>query len=301
MKIIPKVLPSAQLPNLKGSPSIRNTQAAQFSYECRKWVFGVLKTKQDKSEAQELTFDEIKDFYKQKFPDIKLEVMVNKNKSYSGAVQAIGDKNNNPYKFVMKLNFSENAEGLKVIPKKDIYIFFHENRHFDDFIVNPKIQIRQAILFSLVTGNRNRNIWKFYKKNLYCNKYEMNSKTPLKKLIASFFEKQKFSSDKKITILQSWRQLIRTEINARYDGEVQSYDIFAKLKKEKAKLKLFTNLRNNLSFYFKKLETNFLINEGYLYPQKLKLLESMLAQEIKDHRIKHSESLKARTLLSCQA
>lgn len=295
MKIIPRVLTSAQLPNLQGSPLVREAQAAKLSDECREWALGVLKTKQDKGEAQELTFDEIKDFYKQKFPDIKLEVMVNKNKSCSGAVQAIGDKNNNPYRFVMKLNFSENAEGLKVILKKNIDIFFHENRHFDDFIVNPKIHIRQAVLFSLFTGKHSRSIKKFYKGNLYCNKYEMNSKIPLKKLIVSFFEKQKFSSDKKINILQSWRQFIKTEIKARYDGEVQSSDIFAKLKKEKAKLKLFTNLGNNLSFYFKKLETNFLINEGYLYPQKLELLESMLAQEIKDHRLKHTESLRAKS------
>lgn len=295
MKIIPKVLPCEQLTNLKGSPLVRDAKAAKLGGEFRKWTFDVLRTKQKENKPLELTLDEIKNFYKQKFPDINLEIGRNDDKSCGGSVRTMFDKKNNSCEFVMKLNFSNNKDGLPVMKKDDVYILFHEDRHFADNILNPKIVARPAFICFAIGDNKYKDIYKFYKKNLYCTKYYMENKIPIDEAITDFFEKQKLSSEEKINVLQDWRYHIKTEINANENEHILSYKLAVDLRKEKAKIKILNDLRNKISSYYINFKINFIINDLLLYPAKLKLLESMLAQEIKDHRVKHSESLRAKS------
>ncbi len=281
MKIIPKVFQSGYLPNIKGSPFEKEAFSQRFSDNTFEWVRYTLLLKQQKKQPVEITQNEVSDFFKRNYQGIN--VNVEHGTGYLGAIFDNQQENYLNTHFAMGLEFSKNKKWENVLNSSRAFgIFFHEFRHFCDLITAPKHLAKKGIQRSLLVDKVADSCDLFYDKKIYTF---MPSLFPLEKKIQSFFKKAKFTSHEKIAVLQNWRHGIKREINAYDDGCNKTAKLINFLRDKKIK-----NISIEPAWYVR------VFKEYFKFPEKLNIVESMLAQEIKDHRAKHVKSLKAKRI-----
>lgn len=315
-----RVAQSAKLPNIKGSYTQREHMAMSASKKLFGWASDIFEKKTKLGNDAEITTDEMISYFEESYPNLYLGIGVEQNKKNRASLLHISEEGIFKY-FAMNLNFTNNAKGEYVISSENINPFIHEHRHLCDFIYNPKFLAKESIFNSvfnkkLKTANLFEN---FYENHLYANEIE-DIKTPLTKeqRIKAIYEKTKNILDlaetpeEKIAVLQYWRYSLKTEINAYKDGVY--YQNKQAIKNNQSKFdngrQVVAYIRDELYFdsrkidvadKYKKLKKFFSdatditidsqINKKLFLPEKLKILESMLGQEIVNARKIHKENL----------
>lgn len=287
MTFIPRVLPTAYLPNVTGSIAKRNEVADKLSNDFGKWLLW-----QSLQGKKQLSAKDMQDYYKQTYPNINIAIEDKKSSTnlanFSPKISIDKDNiacikghilNAPILKFKNNLNLT-----------RTFHCLYHENDHLSDFLVNPKKTAREiekhnifgiCKLIMLEFGN-------FYKKHLYLNKdvTENTNLDNLKKDIKKFFKWRFFSSNQKINTLQSWRYGLSSEDRA--------YNRTADFLMKNIEPEGVDTGLDRKEIYKKEGVFDF---EKRLYPQKIQILNELLAEEIKDHRAKHAAKLRKRKRL----
>lgn len=253
---IQRVLNTAKLPGIKGSPEARENISDKL---CAKFSQMV----DDKFKKQGfVTKEELKGFFKTLAPNVDSNIWG----SFRGVLRYNFTDNTygtiNGYILEIPLTDYKNSS-IKKNDYENIRNLRHESKHFFKHIVEPKysVSITKRKLPAYFHGE------KLYEKYLYENElknipifkrfYLKTNKTArinfVKNKINDFFIKNTFSSEEKIDILRIWKCGLRDELSA-YKSEVT----------KKVKVKPWQ----------KKFESHFFFSE------KIKIVEKMLAEEM---------------------
>lgn len=298
----------AQLPNTTGSPAQRQKQVERL---CKKFETWWLKNS-GKTEMIDYSTTNWNEFFNRKYPGIPIEVKNNADLGgfCQGSVDPITD---GARKMVtgFVLSFDPFFAGVLrcVTPP-------HEHFHIAHLIKNPKILARISIVKEMFNKNRLLEINKFYSDSLYHNDSTKNAtmlseerSVNIKNHIQQFFEKENFSSDEKINILQRWRYFIESEIGANKQGVKTGIKMAYKYMQRAietgknfylgntildfAKIPEKDRLKKGCAFACKNINSTS-HSDVEFYPQKYQILNEMLAEEIKNHRAKHAADLRAK-------
>lgn len=322
----PRVLPTAYLSNLTGSVAHRNKVARTLSTNFKNFIYEIFDYKKKNNLPEELTLNEIQRYYDFVHPNIVMKIVEKdpKREHSDGYLGRIFSENNNIEGFFMGLKFQTNAKGQKFLPKKNILEPLHEDKHFNIEITNPKSSAKQIIFnncFSL-KQEKQAEINNFYRFNIYEPEIKkinlsLGSKErckAIRKNIKEFFKKNNFSSEEKIAILQHWRHKIKGEIIAYREGFNDLVDLGLRNSKEKLMREGKLEIKNKDEIIFdsekilpenrekelakilkeKQKEGHKEQRETFLFPEKLKILDSLLAREIRKHRKIHAKQVQAR-------
>lgn len=280
MTFIPRVKETAYLHNATGSVAIRNNLVDKLSDNFDMWVL------QKFSEGNgKLSRKEMQDYYKQTYPGINIKVT---NKCFWGGIGAVIPKISIINKSIKGYTFFVSKKNFNPLALS------HEDYHLNDFLVNPKKMARTSEVEKMYIPFKVDGVWSFFRKTLdnkICNTKKIISEeeklNTLKSQIKNFFKWRLFSSNQKITALQFWRYMLSSE-NGAYNsstkyfvGNFEPAEPYLGQNKEEV-------FRKWKCFDFEKR----------LYPQKIQLLNEMLAEEIKNHRAKHAADLRARKSLT---
>jgi len=319
MSISPRVLSSAQLPYTKGSFPQRNEQIQHRCEVFSDWLLNQYWQRRDGEHTQILP-KEVRTFFKQTYPDVKIKVKDNlKNSNAIGMVDAIifGTKNTiSGFKFIAKsLGNSTNVHSLV-----NYMTLSHEHYHLADDIINSKKSARYSEFLTMFPqGSKKRDVLEhFYDNTLYeSNSIGIDKSLPdeirthnIKNHIGELFEK--FSSNERINILQHWRNNIGSEVGAYKEGAKTvgrilhfileapllmggkvsidkdtsiNFSKIPTLKREAARKSFINEVVGNMCFDSEK--------DGF-HAQKYQILNNMLRDEISAHRKAHAKSLKAK-------
>ena len=314
MKIYTRVLTKAQLPNISGSIKAREAHAQALRRDGFNWAAKVFGKK------GRITLREVKEFFAQKFLNISIKVDVNKAKTCSGFLQSFFTRKQKSLKgFLAGLKASGGGqEALTSV--NEVGVFLHEHSHFCDSVTNPKLGAKGSNFERLFSSKMKKSVSNFYDDCLYFCHYSGTSEIypprerekSIKSHIVSFFKRQEFSSEQKIAILQEFRGDLKSEQIAYTEERIKVAMLSAKRR--------LKELKNDSAAYpyvkidgdrvdFHKLDASkrdklFLKSEDKevkenlehflykrFYPQKIKIIEELLAAEIQDHRQKHAAKL----------
>ena len=321
---IQRVLQSAKLRGIQGSPEIRGKIADKLSAEFTKLVMDSFE-KNEKKFAKSVVFRaDIKRILKRLAPKVKIEVR--QLKSGCPHISPVYDKTKTDAvvkSWCLHIPFKYDS-----LPSDDfdrLGSLNHEVRHLFQFITEPKFTNKFSTS-GLSVANSDDTL-KFYEKFLYTDELRRyKSKDHLhsdkearavfvKNKIQKFFDKNIGSPEEKIEWLQKYRHLLKSETVAYKEGFltgiVQEFtigDIIQKLKCGKELEMEHTNVLGvtrlistskfpTLPEKIKELKSvmqesgqadyNDFIDGEFFIPQKISILEEMLAQELAKVRLQN--------------
>lgn len=310
MTFIPRVLPTAYLPNIAGSVAKRNELVDKLSCDFCNWLL----KKHDKGIAESkkrILPDEILNYFKNNYPNVKIQLTpLEFNPLYSGVIQYkyTGNKSSiEGYHIKSRSLGLKDNNSVEKFNNGICWELVHEHHHLADYMVNPKKMARESA-YEEAFHNSLTDFFrrKFYHagtgKNISDKKQIVNLKKDIKKIF------KRFSSNEKILVLQRWRYSLSSEWDAfniqkdiwicnniKNEFSSKCFEYLEKTKKTKMSKKVSENLYNAL--YCKEEGRYYPFEfEKALYPQKIQMLNEMLAEEIKDHRTKHTADLRARKI-----
>lgn len=326
MTIIPRVLPSASLQNAKGTIRQRNQGIKTLEKDAFKWLMDSFNAKVSQDIHPDIELDELQDRYLQAYNGVIARVKPKAAGPWGGGVgmEALGSKRSIAG-FQVDLTLDKVGEDehiFDLLNHNHTEVFFHENRHLNDYLMHPKMLARVSEYERIFhyNGEVGDKLDRFYTNNIYLCKEKGTSsrfsdkerRSNIRKAIKTVFKEQNLTSDQRIAVLQHWRMSVLTEINARKSSYRQNSDfIFATLgafveskhvKIEAPRCGVYDSMalpeeKRKKSFfdYCKRIFTNKSreAQRKFFYPEKLQIIESLLAQEIKLHRQEHSLAMKS--------
>lgn len=284
MTFIPRVKETAYLPHVTGSFAKRNEQADKLSDDFGKWL--LIQSFRDKAQ---LTAEDLQGHYKKIYPNTYLEVTDKKSSNSEAYISSIGDFIDDKYIIeghkinVPILKSKNNPETVVIFD--DIY---HENDHLSYCLVHPKILARESEIINNLGILKSIRLHYFYEKWLDNSKKisEKENLGNIKKRIKNFFKWGFFSSTQKVNSLQHLRYMLSSEDRA--------YNKTANFLMQNVELQNVNSISEKKTILEEEGVFDF---EKRLYPQKIQLLNELLAEEIKDHRAKHAAKLRKRKRL----
>lgn len=244
-----------------------------------------------------VTKDDLDTFNRTIIPNVNVSIVeTNSREPY---VDTIIDENTNKVLGLeVGLHFDEDMRiySNDKEKRKDI---IHEIKHVHNIVAKPKYFETMLIM---LPKKKDIQQCKFYDKFLYA--HDLDNVFVLKRLklskndpqrvniltdkIEKFFKKKSFTQEEKITTLQQWKYGLKNELSA-FDEAIQ--DALAH-NKEISKNAADVKTAQINSFLANK-EYDEVINKDYFFPQKIKIVESMLAKEMD---LARKEMAKTRTM-----
>jgi hypothetical protein len=267
---IQRVLKTAKLKGQTGSLSRRGQVADKLCAKFSAMMNDTFELKEKAGQKAVVTKEEIEGFFKKLAPNVELDVIDADYSALGYKLSKDGDKKSIKG-YCLKLPFSRWGGGIDKNNHENILSLDHEKRHFFTHITEPKYTANK--LAKKLTPEDNKLAWNFYEKILYKEEFTFPNGSILKEAkatrrnfvkekIGQFFKANPFPSDQKIEILKKWRYNLKDESKA-FDSSLSSYwkNQSTSGKQESFIPKGF--VENNLFF-----------------PEKIKIVEKMLAAEI---------------------
>lgn len=250
-----RVSSSARIAGLKGNEQQRAQLASDLNDRLFEIINDIFEQKIKSKKKPKLEKKELLDCIKQVIPDINMRVVYKKDVMYDAFIKNITDKTKKTV-----IGFGLNLQGAVKKGGEDEVNLRHEMRHVFDFVTQPKILARSntdSLVGKIEDYSKGMSMYhfKFYENFFYKPQQNKNIKKEmnfLSKNVREHFEALECQPEEQIEILQSWRHLLKTEVNA-YTDQTKSA--------------------------FKGEKTDETI-EKFAFRPKIKLIEKMLNEEI---------------------
>jgi len=214
-----RIASSARLSGIKGSEQQRNEMIEGLNNNLFKLIDDAFEKKVKKGEQPLLCGKEILKCVKKVIPKIKIKISSENVSGFDAFVENIFDKNK---KTIIGYAFSI-PETIKKGSNDEL--LRHEMHHILEEAVAPKMAARSNTE-NLIGRLKNYTVYKneehlyFYEDNLYQKMSFKNTQEEIKYLntiIKNHFKGFKTPSEEKIEVMQTWRHLLKSELNAYTD------------------------------------------------------------------------------------
>lgn len=317
MAYIQRVASTARLASARGSIAEREKLENELCEKFSQLMQDTFERKEKAGKKPIVTREELSDFFKKLLPNASIKV--EKSRSGSVLPVYSNQKEETISGYVLHSKFTNFKNYLKSDDLPNLGLFEHEKRHVIRAVVEPKYYgrymapklpgIEYDLQYDFYDG--------FLHANEFNHKYNFSQEVVesrkamrinlIKEKIEALFRENSFSSESKIETLQAWRYGLKDETVA-YKADAYSYgknkfkfnDLSEKLKKnEKIQLKEYVG-NNWIQYDSNKMDTldeklqgvkSFIeniqkgwyedtVNDYFLFPEKIKIVEEMLAKEI---------------------
>lgn len=328
---IQRVAKTARLIGVTGSPAKRGKIADALGKKFSKMIEDTFERKEKAGQEPVITLDEIKSFFKELVPNVKLKIFKTRKISTHGTGFA-DSTSTEIVEHYLKIPFTDGKNFIKKSDYENLSTLDHEKSHFLQAITEPKYIVHDTK--GRLSEKSDKIQWDFYDTFLYKNELEkLNLFTQnalkedpslrvgaIKKKIDKFFKQNSFSTREKIDILQNWRHYLKTEVKAYKEDTCSNIkhkyvinDLSEKIKRneelildeydqnDKKILSYNSNLHDGADKKIKALQEftdrakdmkyQEIVETRYFFPQKLKIVEEMLAQGLQKARAKHKIKL----------
>lgn len=314
-----KVEQTAKLVGLKGSELERKAVADEFCTKFSDVILGIFDRKEEQGMKAVITKGEIKYVIKKLFPNANINVKSCKDKESFGMVVRYLNSDGAVQSYDIKLRFKGFGQSAYIEKgdSKSLNTMSHEFRHYVNFMTEPKYNARLDV--KGLSATKKNQAWDFYDKYLYADESKhINEKDAariksMETKLRAFFGFKEFSQAEKINQLQAWRHHLKTEMMAFKDGyspdalgnktfflkSVKKFkdgkdvkfdytDVFGNNKAVDTKklsdvaektTELKTALEEESKMYYSTW-----VEKNYFMPEKTKIIEKMLADEIRSIR-----------------
>jgi len=287
--------------DVKGSYTQRNKLATQMN----KRIFETLSD--EIINKNQVKFGRLAEIIKSFLPGIKVVVKPNRNeKNIAQIGWNISSRSKLLEGFSVELLPKKNK---KVVTDSRVCDAMHEIRHLIDYAFNPRfssMKNRRAYSENFPEFNSRVDKYeKFYDSFLYADdmtyvqkeRFHQNPELEIKrrkirldKAIRGFMPKEA-SSQEKIKMLQGWRYSLMSEKNA-YKDDITYENEMEFLKKKKTEPSLPKSAEKELREKIKN-EVYQKNVEKFFFDEKIKILKTIIKEEIAGHRREHAKQLRA--------
>lgn len=271
-----------------------------------------------------ITVSDVNDYYKNSFKGVDITVSKPKSRGYSGQLDfKYSPEKKSILGFVLELPFKGIKKAIKKDAVYNVKTAIHEDIHFGIYSTEPKylVQWTKGILSEKKFNSQSKfydkiiydNEFQDQAEKINPKRYKSERIKHFKSLVGNYFNKKHFTQEEKIDVLRRWKYYIKEEICAFKGGT------FARVQREYPIKELSKELSNGGELEFNETfnsgaikidynstqyqtveekikglkqfvksvqKTNYkrIIETLCFFPEKLKIVEQMLREEIQNAR-----------------